>query len=424
MTSAVTSAREHVAAMIKIWTDGLEAGHLDRRGERGSTFVYTPGAAPQRSASVTMPVRLASWDTAFGIAPIFEMNLPEGPLRERLRLAFAKATGTFDDLDLLGIVGRSQMGRVRFTGENEELNDAVPFQSIDEILSSRRGGDLYRYLIEKFAAYSGISGVQPKFLVRDENAIAADAGTRRILSPSFRGATHIVKFWDPAEFPELAANEFLCLKAAERSGLGVPRHRLAEDGGALVIDRFDLRDDGTYCGFEDFCVLNARRTDEKYAGSYETAILRRFQQFANSPAVGEESLALFTLIAFNCAIRNGDAHLKNFAILYDDVEGEAHLAPAYDLVTTTAYLAQDRMALTLNGSNRWPTTKQLIAFGERRGLGSPKTLAQRLKRIADALAETEKDVEIYMRERSNFSEIGRRMLEQWRIGRRESLAAR
>ena len=40
--------------------------------------------------------------------PIFEMNLPEGVLRERLRLAFAKATGTFDDFDLLGIVGRSQ----------------------------------------------------------------------------------------------------------------------------------------------------------------------------------------------------------------------------------------------------------------------------------------------------------------------------
>ena len=45
-----------------------------------------------------MPVRLPSWDTTFGLPPIFEMNLPEGVLRERLRLAFAKATGTFDDL--------------------------------------------------------------------------------------------------------------------------------------------------------------------------------------------------------------------------------------------------------------------------------------------------------------------------------------
>ena len=102
--------------------------------------------------------------------PIFEMNLPEGALRERLRLAFAKATGTFDDFDLLAIVGRSQVGRIRYTGDKERLNEDVPFQSVAEILASRRDGDLFRYLIEKFAAFSGISGVQPKILVRDENA--------------------------------------------------------------------------------------------------------------------------------------------------------------------------------------------------------------------------------------------------------------
>ena len=101
--------------------------------------------------------------------------------------------------------------------------------------------------------------------------------------------------------------------------------RLAEDGMALVIDRFDLRPDGTYRGFEDFCVLNARRTDEKYRGSYETSIMKRFQQFANSPHVNDDLEKLFTLIALNCALRNGDAHLKNFGIVYDDVLGEAGL---------------------------------------------------------------------------------------------------
>ena len=122
-----------------------------------------------------MPVRLPSWDVQFGLPPIFEMNLPEGVLRERLRLAFAKATGTFDDFDLLGIVGRSQVGRIRYTGQKEQLQEDVPFQSVDEILAQRRGGDLFRYLIEKFASFSGISGVQPKVLVRDEGASARSA---------------------------------------------------------------------------------------------------------------------------------------------------------------------------------------------------------------------------------------------------------
>ena len=36
------------------------------------------------------------------------------------------------------------------------------FQSVDETLERKRGGDLFRYLLERFASFSGISGVQPK----------------------------------------------------------------------------------------------------------------------------------------------------------------------------------------------------------------------------------------------------------------------
>jgi serine/threonine-protein kinase HipA len=124
--------------MIKVWTDAAEAGLMDRQRDRGSAFAYLPETAPPRAVSVTMPVRLSSWDVPFGLAPIFEMNLAEGALRERLRLTFAKATGTFDDFDLLAIVGRSQVGRIRYTGDNERLNEDVPFQSVYEILASRR----------------------------------------------------------------------------------------------------------------------------------------------------------------------------------------------------------------------------------------------------------------------------------------------
>ena len=402
--------------MIKVWTDRHLAGFLDRYEARGSTFLYDPGAKPVRAISLTMPVRTASWNILVGLAPIFEMNLPEGALRERLRLAFAKATGSFDDTDLLAIVGRSQMGRIRYTGVEDDLDQAVPFQSVDEILASRRGGDLYRYLIDRFAAYSGISGVQPKVLVRDEGSLTHADNAACAFSPTFRDATHIVKFWDETEFPQLAANEFFCLQAAVRCGLTVPPHRLAEDGSALVMERFDLRNDGTYRGFEDFCVLNARRTDEKYRGSYETQILRRFQQFARSSSVLEESLQLFTLIAFNCAIRNGDAHLKNFGVLYEDVEGEAHLTPAYDLVTTSVYLPKDRMALTLNGTNEWPVAKTLIRFAEGRSLAPKRQVLEIFERISDALTQTSKEVRRYSENHPEFRDIGKRMLEHWETG--------
>jgi serine/threonine-protein kinase HipA len=402
--------------MIKVWTDAAEAGLLDRHEARGSSFVYLPDVARARAVSVTMPVRLPSWDVQFGLPPIFEMNLPEGVLRERLRLAFAKATGTFDEFDLLGIVGRSQVGRIRYTGQKEQLQEDVPFQSVDEILAQRRGGDLFRYLIEKFASFSGISGVQPKVLVRDEGASAALSKASHRLSQSYRGATHIVKFWEQNEYPQLAANEFFCLKVAEKCGLDVPPYRLAEDALALVIDRFDLRSDGTYRGFEDFCVLNARRTDEKYRGSYETSIMKRFSEFANSPHVGEDLERLFTLIVINCALRNGDAHLKNFGIVYDDVQGEARLAPVYDLVTTSVYLPKDSMALTLNGSTKWVSAKELQRLGETRMGATPARVREILERINAAIADSSQELRAYIKSHPAFEDIGNRMLQEWEQG--------
>jgi serine/threonine-protein kinase HipA len=91
-----------------------------------------------------------------------------------------------------------------------------------------------------------------------------------------------------------------------------------------------------------------------------------FQQFADSPHLYEDLEKLFTLIVLNCALRNGDAHLKNFGMVYEDVLGAARLAPVYDLVTTAVYLPNDRMALTLNGNTQWPERRALQRLGETR----------------------------------------------------------
>jgi serine/threonine-protein kinase HipA len=188
-----------------------------------------------------------------------------------------------------------------------------------------------------------------------------------------------------------------------------------------VIDRFDLRFDGSYRGFEDFCVLNARRTDQKYSGSYETSILKRFEQFANSPSVYEDLEKLFTLIALNCTLRNGDAHLKNFGIVYDDVLGAARLAPVYDLVTTTAYLPKDGMALTLNGSTQWPNAKELQRLGETRVGCTPSRARQILEQIGEAISAASAEVRTYIKEHPAFAEIGERMLHEWEKGTALSL---
>lgn len=403
--------------MIRVWSDRAFAGVLDRYDRRGTTFAYQPDAAPERAVSVTMPVRTASWNTPFGLAPLFQMNLPEGVLRQRIIRLFAKATGTFDDFDLLAIIGRTQIGRVRYSTEIEMLNEAVPFQAIDEILHPRPGShDLLEHLLETFAAHSGVSGVQPKVMIRAAGDKVSDLRDRR--SQSFQSATHIVKLWDEKEYPELAANEFFCLKVAQALGLAVPCFELSDDGKALVIERFDLID-GDYLGFEDFCVLNALPTSEKYSGSYESRLFKRLRDFVSPEIYAQAAERLYKLFVLNCAIRNGDAHLKNFGITYKSVLGATDLAPVYDLVTTRAYLPRDAMALTLDGTTKWPDRRKLVALGRTRADIGQREVEAILEATADAMSDVARPMQRYFR--ASPYPIGERMAAAWEEGIRESL---
>jgi serine/threonine-protein kinase HipA len=52
-------------------------------------------------------------------------------------------------------------------------------------------------------------------------------------------------------------------------------------------------------------------------------------------------------------ISNGDAHLKNWSLLYPDRRTPV-LAPAYDILMTQAYIPEEsEFALNLNGLKRW-----------------------------------------------------------------------
>ncbi|MGQ0685655.1 type II toxin-antitoxin system HipA family toxin [Bradyrhizobium sp.] len=405
--------------MLRVWADRQPAGHLGRHGPRGTAFAYEPRVGARRAVSITMPVRTASWNTQHGLAPIFDMNLPEGALRAYLVRSFAKATGTFDDLDLLAVVGRTQIGRIRYSDLDAELNEDVPFQSIDEILSAKRGGELFAFLLEKFAVHSGLSGIQPKVMIRAVDDAGKGTGDRQ--SQSFRSATHIVKFWDPSEYPELAANEHFCLSAAKAMGLTVPNFQLSDSGAAILIQRFDLGPDGAYLGCEDFCVLNGVPSTDKYNGGYETRLFRRARDFID-PAERRRALGdLFKLFVLNCALRNGDAHLKNFGVIYEDVTGPARLAPVYDLVSTVPYLPKDGMALTLNGSTDWPDRKALVRLGQTRCDLSVQAISEIIEQAADVLAQLAPEVTKYFNENSVHREIGGRLLAAWQTGIRQSL---
>jgi len=419
--------------MIDVSTNGEKSGLLSRLEGRGSSFVYSVFDNQEQAVSLTMPPQPNSWDWDYGLLPIFEMNLPEGALRSKLHSQFAKALGHFDALDLLSITGRHQIGRLEYgslAGVGSTLPDtSVGFQSVDEILKARRDGELFGFLMNRYAGQSGISGVQPKVLIQDLTKFSAvqklseDIGEGRA-SISLSSATHIVKLWEAREYPELAANEYFCLQAAKRAGLSVPLCHLSETGEALVVERFDLgvtadartgQDRDLYRGFEDFCVLNGINSEDKYRGSYESKLFRRMLDYVDPKTAYEDLREAFKLFVLNVILRNGDAHLKNFGVLYDTLAGAVRLAPVYDIVTTTAYIPQDGMALTLGGSTRWPSRGKLERLGTSLCELGPKDISFIIEETSQAVSETQQAVKAYFNQ-CPTPEVGKAMLGAWKTG--------
>jgi serine/threonine-protein kinase HipA len=343
------------------------------RSQQKHVFGYQLNATT--ALSLTMPLRTESYNYD-GLHPVFQMNLPEGYLRQAIERATAKLYGS-DDLTLLTLLGHHQVGKLRYSLADTPLakND-VEIPKLPQLLGSENA-TLFDQLLQRYALSSGISGVQPKVLLETQGYAPDTQVTDKATLPLKKW---IVKAWGQ-EFPELARNEFICLTLARHAGLVVPDFFVSDNGKLLITERFDVDENGEAIGFEDFCVLQGKGTAEKYDGSLESCT-NTIRHFVSPESLTQALYDFFKLTLINVRIKNGDAHLKNIGVIYPDLRGyhegeipdcRRTLAPIFDIVSTTPYLPNDLMALSLTGSKRWPKWKVLEKFGRQHcGLTSEK----------------------------------------------------
>jgi serine/threonine-protein kinase HipA len=124
----------------------------------------------------------------------------------------------------------------------------------------------------------------------------------------------------------------------------------------------------------------------------------------------------FATLVLSVLLRNGDAHLKNFGVLYVSPGDTVALAPVYDVVTTTAYIREDVPALSLAGTKKWWSRKVLERFAVAHLSLPVAAIADVFNRIAEAVTETGKMIPGYIAEHPEFREIGERMMTQWDEG--------
>ena len=388
---------------LAVWAADQRAGLLDRTPNRHQyVFAYDPAAgSPGAQVSLTMPVRLESWSSG-DLHPVFQMNLPEGALLEAIRRSLAKLAGD-DDLTILRVTGGNQVGRNRFSLPADPAPGIVETrESLEELLSYPDTVELFHELVSRYALSSGVSGVQPKVMLE-----ATQRGTATV-------GGYIVKSWG-TDYPHLAANEFFCMTAARRAGLPVPEFHLSENGGLFVMKRFDLAGDGTPLGFEDLCVLQALGTAQKYRSTYER-VARSIKDFVGGELLQVAREQFFASLVLSCMVRNGDAHLKNFGVLYDSPGAPVRLAPVYDVVTTVAYLPQDIPALSLAGTKKWWPRNMLEKFAVAHLALPAGKVGQIIERVAEAVTGTRGMLSAYREDHPEFREVGGQMLAAWDSG--------
>lgn len=384
---------------LTVWIDGLLSGSLAQEEKRKYVFGYEKKI--EEAVSLTMPVRLESWVSP-ELHPIFQMNLPEGDLLRAIRRAISKIMSD-DDLSLLHVTGGNQIGRNRFTSteENAPIENRDK-ESLESLLTYPDTKDLFHELLNRYAIRSGVSGVQPKVLL--------DATERGALSSS----GYIVKTWG-ADYPQLAANEYFCMTAAKAAGLTVSEFHLAENGGLFVMKRFDKTESGNSLGFEDMCSLQALGTAQKYRGTYER-VAKSLKNFVSGENLPNARRQFFATLVLSSMVRNGDAHLKNFGVLYPSTQGKVNMAPVYDIVTTTAYIKSDIPALTLDGTKKWWPRKTLERFAINHLSMSKSNIDETIERLADAVMETRQLIPEYITDHPDFREVGENMMSIWEEG--------
>lgn len=190
-----------------------------------------------------------------------------------------------------------------------------------------------------------ISGIQEKLSYTQHKNVLE-------LTNEGEQGTHILKPTprDLKNVSMVPANEHLTMQIANQVfGINTAANGLIFFKGgepAYITKRFDVLHNGMKLAKEDFASL-AGKTSElagpnyKYNGSYYD-IAQLIQRFCAAAPIQLERF--FSLVVFNYLFSNGDAHLKNFALL-ETANGDFALSPAYDLLCTALHVDDGYFAL-------------------------------------------------------------------------------
>lgn len=264
------------------------------------------------------------------LPPWFSNLLPEGVLRKWV--ADERGVSEHREMELLAQVGHDLPGGVRVRPADAAPTDDAWEPTVQATGSTHIGDTPIRF---------SLAGVNLKFSM-------VKLHDRLTLPASGEGGDWIVKLPDTV-FPMVPHNEFAMMRLAKAVGIDIPEitliHRDSLESSvahlfpqseewAYAIKRFDRGPDHGLIHMEDLAQVLGIYPEQKYNSKFESVA-----SLIHRKRYTEQLREFARRLAFNFVIGNGDAHLKNWSLIYRDAR-IPELSPAYDIVSVAPYETQ------------------------------------------------------------------------------------
>lgn len=323
---------------LQVSVDGIRAGTVHRERGAEATFSYARSylARPNPTPlSLSLPRRSG---TKARIGNWIDGALPDND-SVRSQWASEHSSPSTHPVDLLSTpIGLECAGAVQFhTGPlPKERRDLTPVSHED----IARWAQTTRLPKSGWSSILGagrfsLGGAQAKSALywSDGNwyAPSGDHPTNRILKVGVADR----------RYPDAAAIEHVCMRAASRIGLRVSETELLDMAGQTVlsVSRFDrtLRNGTlTRVHSEDMCQATGHdrlRKFERYGGPSFSDIARLLSASSSFPQNDIKSMV--DALIYNWVIGGTDAHAKNYSVTLSGTE--VRLAPLYDVISVFAW---------------------------------------------------------------------------------------
>jgi len=350
---------------------GYLAGYLNGRNvlSFADDFVADPGRPTfslitHPSFPHSQKLLAEPWARNQKLHPALSNLLPEGALRELI--AQGLKVHVDNEFHLLSYLGGDLPGAlVAHPMEPEDVPESV-------LAANGKAKAVKFDKISQENKFS-LAGVQMKFSMKEKdgryNLSKGDAlGDWIIKTPSTKHKDVPVNEYTAMSLAALVGVEIPEIKLVELDKLdNLPQINLPDEQLAFAIKRFD-RDGEMRIHMEDFAQVLVKYPHEKYNGANYEQIGRVLYAYSGDALADIQQFARRLLV--NILLANGDAHLKNWSLIYSD-QVTPRLSPAYDIVTTNVYIDDEKQyALNLGKTKDWYQVSyaNFQAWAERSGV--------------------------------------------------------